>query len=214
MTASAPQTPPAQTLKRRPWRLFTVVGVIALLLFIGYYLRGTWATASPTDPDSPRKGPICQLVLSPDGHKVIRTAVLLPVPVETAWKVLSDYSEWERLFKTIRENKAEVVGPNQHHVVSSVTTPMGTLNLDFIVTHEKLPEGGYRAWWDAPTRELPVNHGEIRITPKGKDNTLLVYTVHKEYSTYPTFLVNNMLLGQQKDLVRTLGQRIVEISKE
>jgi hypothetical protein len=141
--------------------------------------------------------------------------VVIPVPVETAWKILSNYDEWERLFKTVREKKvAEQLDEHHHHVVSDVMTPLGMISLDFIITHEELPDGGYLASWDAPTKELPVNRGTIRISPHGQDQTLLVYSVRKQYQKYPRFLVNNMLLHQQPDLVGTLRRRMVEVAKE
>ena len=201
---------------RRPARRFLAyVTVACLALFAAYYARGTWAAKQATDPQSPADGVICQLVRDPDGEKVIRTAVVIPVPVDTAWQILSDYAEWEQLFKTIRRKQvAEPIGENQHHVVSDVTTPLGTLSLDFVVTHEETPDGGYLARWDAPTKELPINKGTIRITPQGDAETLFVYTVHKQYRKYPTFLVNNVLLGHQPDLVRTLAARMEEVAQQ
>ncbi|MCA9239799.1 MAG: SRPBCC family protein [Planctomycetales bacterium] len=201
---------------RRPARQFLVYVLMALLaLFALYFARGAWAAKQAKDPASPQDGVICQLVRDPDGEKVIRTAVVIPVPIETAWRILSDYGEWERLFKTIRRKQlSEPIGENQHHVVSQVTTPLGTLSLDFIVTHEKTADGGYLAWWDAPTDELPINKGTIRITPRGDGETLFVYTVHKQYRRYPSFLVNNMLLRHQPDLVRTLAARMEEVAHQ
>ena len=93
-------------------------------------------------------------------------------------------------------------------------TPLGTISLDFIITHEEIPSGGYLAWWDAPTDELPINEGTIRITPMGPEETLFVYTVRKQYRQYPSFLVNNMLLNHQPDLVATLAERMLEVADE
>mgnify|MGYP007073180382 CR=1 FL=1 len=99
-------------------------------------------------------------------------------------------------------------------MVSDIVTPLGVLQLDFIVTHEQLANGGYLASWDAPTEELPVNRGTIRVTPQDDGKTLLVYTVCKEYQKYPQFVVYNMLLDHQRDLVETLRDRIMEIAAE
>lgn len=201
---------------RRPARLW-LAGVLmaCLALFAAYYARGAWTAKLAMDPASTEDGVICQLVRNPDGEEVIRTAVVIPVPIDAAWQILSDYGEWERLFKTIRRKQvAEPIGENQHHVVSDVTTPLGTLSLDFVVTHEQSADGGYLAWWDAPTEELPINKGTIRITPRGDAETLFVYTVHKQYRKYPSFLVNNMLLRHQPDLVRTLAARMEEVARQ
>ena len=199
----------------RPYLYLFAVSAVCLFLFGFYYWRGSWPADNPTDPKSVSDGVRCQLLRSHKDRKEIRTAVIIPVPVETAWRILSNYEEWERLFKTVRRKQiTEQVGENQHHVVSDVTTPMGTLSLDFIVTHENLPGGGYRASWDAPTPELPVNEGDMRITPFSPNETLFVYTVRKEYRRYPSFLVNNMLLNHQPDLVATLATRMQEVAKE
>jgi hypothetical protein len=64
-------------------------------------------------------------------------------------------------------------------------TPLGTVSLDFIVTHQSTEDGGHLAWWDAPIHKLPVNRGTIRITPLAADRTLLVYTVVKRWRIYP-----------------------------
>src|SRR5207247_1529017 len=83
-----------------------------------------------------------------------------------------------KLFKTVRrKQRTEPLEGNRRHVVSDVMTPMGTISLDFIVTHEETPDGGYLAWWDAPTRELPINRGTIRISPRGANQTLFGYSV-------------------------------------
>jgi len=193
-----------------------VVGVLlgCGVLFGWYYIRGTWATKNPTYPSSPEDGVTSVIVLNEDGDKEIRTAVVIPVSVENAWKILSNYDEWERLFTTIRASKTEELDNNRYHVVSEVMTPLGTIKLETIVTHEKIPGGGYRAWWDAPTDELPLNRGSIRVTPQGPEQTLLVYTVLKQYRQYPQFVVYNTLLGHQKDLVGTLRERIIEAAGE
>jgi len=197
------------------YRFLFGVSAVCVFLFGFYYLRGAWPADIPSDPKSVSDGVRCQLIRTHKDRTEIRTAVVIPVPLETAWRILSDYEEWERLFKTVRRKQiTERVGENQHHVVSDVTTPMGTLTLDFIVTHEHLPGGGYRASWDAPTPELPVNEGEMRITPLSPNETLFVYTVRKEYRKYPSFLVNNMLLNHQPDLVATLATRMQEVAKE
>ncbi|MFM9960891.1 MAG: SRPBCC family protein [Planctomycetaceae bacterium] len=185
------------------------------LLFGWYFVRGTWAASKMVDPTTPEQGVIAKLVLSDDGHREIRTAVVIPVSIDQAWRILSDYDEWEKMFKTVRrKQRTEPLEGNRRHVVSDVMTPMGTISLDFIVTHEETPDGGYLAWWDAPTRELPINKGTIRITPHGANQTLFVYTVRKKYQQYPEFLVNNMLLKHQPDIVSTLRLRMIEAAKE
>ena len=211
--ASAAKTVPSK--KRRMKRILILVLLGFGLLFGFYFVRGTWAASKMDDPTTPEQGVIAKLVLSDDGHREIRTAVVIPVSIAQAWRILSDYDEWEKLFKTVRrKQRTEPLEGNRRHVVSDVMTPMGTISLDFIVTHEETPDGGYRAWWDAPTRELPINRGEIRISPRGQRQTLFVYVVRKKYQQYPEFLVNNMLLDQQMDLVRTLSGRMIEIAKE
>jgi hypothetical protein len=211
-TEPAASRPPRRRLVLR----FMVIALLACAaLFTWYYFRGSWATAKPKYPASPSEGVTSQIVLNKQGQKEIQTAVVLPVSIETAWKILSNYKEWEKLFKTVRERApTEQLDKNRHHVVSDVTTPLGVIQLDFIVTHETTTDGGYLAWWDAPTKDLPVNRGEIRITPQGPNQTLLVYTVCKQYRQYPQFAVYNMLLDHQRDLVETLGERIVEVSKQ
>jgi uncharacterized membrane protein len=201
----------------RPRIVRWIVGVTLVFagLFVWYYLRGTWATATPEYPAAAEQGVVSQLVKNTESGNEIHTAVVVPVPVETAWSILSNYEEWERLFKTVREREpTKQLDENRHHVVSDVITPLGVLQLDFIVTHEKTPEGGYRAWWDAPTDDLPVNRGEITIAPQGPDATLLVYVIEKRYKQYPQFLVYNLLFDQQADVVGTLRQRMLEIAQE
>jgi hypothetical protein len=212
--AESPTPPPASAGQGRIARLLLAVLAGCLLLFGWYYWRGTAASA-PVDPQTPQDGVICQLARADDGGTDVRTAVVIPVPLDDAWRILSDYEEWERLFKTVRRKQvAEPAGENRHHVVSEVWTPMGMLSLDFIVTHERTAAGGYVARWDAPTNELPVNRGTIEITPLAGEQTLFVYTVRKHYKSYPDFLVNNALLNHQPDLIATLSQRMIEVAQE
>ena len=209
--AASKSTPPKRPIKR----ILCLVLLGFCVLFGWYFARGTWAASKMDDPTTPEQGVIAKLVLSDDGHREIRTAVVIPVTIEQAWRILSDYDEWEKMFKTVRQKqRTEPLEGNRRHVVSDVMTPMGTITLDFIVTHEEIPTGGYRASWDAPTRELPINRGEIRITPHGANQTLFVYTVRKKYQQYPEFLVNNMLLKHQPDIVSTLRLRMIEAAKE
>ena len=216
--SSPPDTRPSSSsaVRHPARRLLAVVLVCCVVLFTWYYLRGTWATTSPVYPSSPDEGVKSVIVLNDQGSREIQTAVLLPVPVETAWSILSNYAEWERLFPTIRRlgSETKVLDKDRHHVVSDVMTPLGILKLDFIVTHEKTSDGGFIASWNAPTAELPVNEGAIRVTPRGPQLTLLVYTVHKQYREYPQFMVYNKLLGHQTDLVGTLSTRILEAAGE
>ncbi len=211
MVDQAAATTEPRSRRRTPHPHRLAVLALCLALFALAYLRGTWADRSPRDPQGLEDGVISRLVVDEKGDRAIRTAVVLPVSEQAAWKVLCDYNEWERLFKTVRRNKvAEQLDEYHHHVVSEVMTPLGTVSLDFIVTHESTTDGGHLAWWDAPTHQLPVNRGTIRTTPLAADRTLLVYTVVKQWRIYPAFFVNNMLLNQQPDLVATLGKRIVE----
>ena len=190
------------------------IAAILTTLFVWFYLRGTSAAANPREPASAEEGVLTRLVLDAEGRREIRTSVVIPVPLETAWSILSDYDEWEKLFKTVRKQRqTEPLDGNRHHVVSQVLTPLGTLELDFIVTHEETADGGYVARWDAPTAELPVNQGTIKITPLGPEQTLFVYSIRKEYRRYPAFLVNNVLLGHQTDLVETLRNRMVAAAR-
>ena len=216
MSEAPTKTSAVQPSSRRVVPRFIVIVFLACFsLFAWYYLRGSWATEKPTYPTTPADGVLSQIVKNADGEKEIQTSVVLPVSTDTAWKILSNYEEWERLFKTVQERApTEQLNENRHHVVSDITTPLGVMQLDFIVTHEATPDGGYLAWWDAPTEELPVNRGTIRVTPQGPDQVLLVYTVCKQYRQYPQFVVYNALLGHQRDLVETLRDRIIEISHE
>ena len=218
---NSPATPPAGDVtkvppKKRPIkRILCFVLLGFCVLFGWFFVRGTWAASKMVDPTTPEQGVIAKLVLSDDGHREIRTAVVIPVSIAQAWKILSDYDEWEKMFKTVRQKqRTEPLEGNRRHVVSDVMTPMGTITLDFIVTHTETPDGGYLASWDAPTRELPINRGEIRITPSGPNQTLFVYTVRKKYQQYPEFLVNNMLLKHQPDIVNTLRERMIEAARE
>ena len=216
MSAPLPSKPDKPSNIRKPVRQLMVSAILfCLILFTWFYIRGSWATKNPTDPASPADG-VKSVIVQKDGKKEIRTSVVIPVSVENAWSIISNYEEWERLFSTIHRLDPEtgVLDNNRHHVVSDVMTPLGMIKLDFIVTHENTADGGYVAWWDAPTEELPINRGEIRVTPKGSEQTLLVYSIDKQYRKYPQFAVYNVLLGHQTDLVSTLRKRIIEAANK
>ena len=187
-----------------------LTGLLSFSLLLGAcYLRGTSAVSKMDDPATPEQGALTKIVMSDDGNREIRTAVVIPVAIEQAWEMLSG-DEWQKLFESVRQK--EQAGPleqNRRHVIADVMTPLGTITLDMIVTMEELPGGGYQAWWDAPADDLIIKKGNIRITPQGPGQTLFVYTAQRKYRQYPEFLVNNMLLNHQSDVVNTVQKRMI-----
>src|SRR5262249_38155877 len=103
-TAGAPAPTPASRGKKR----WLIPALLLVLFSIGRAwvgVPGTWAETEARNPASAAEGPVAQLVQEPDGRKVVRSAMIVPYPIDRVWAVVTDYDHFDQVFPYLRGTK-------------------------------------------------------------------------------------------------------------
>jgi carbon monoxide dehydrogenase subunit G len=179
-----------------------ILGIVAAAAG-ALWLRGTLAGTAERNPASPAEGVLTQLLLTPEGRKVVRCAAVFAQPPATVWKAVTDYAGFERIFPTVKAVKTGIEADGRHRFACDVTSLLGTWPVDVRIRHEEAP-GKYTASWDEPTGDVLVNRGSWTLLPAPGDQTLVVYTLDVEVRRLPGFLVRAVLLSRQRTVVEAL----------
>jgi ribosome-associated toxin RatA of RatAB toxin-antitoxin module len=206
-TTAAPATPPRRFKKR--WIAWTLLALV-LLFFAGAYIRGTWADTEPRDPKNASEGCIAQLLLLPDGRKVVRCAEVVDAPAARVWVLLTDYDKFSGVFPYVRELKAEKEADGRHHLTGTVHSQIyGDWPLEVTMTHEEPAGAGeYRASWDSPGGNIRVNRGHWTVTPLDEKRCRVAYVIDLEVNSCPTWLLRNIVLNRVTKIVGAVGQHL------
>lgn len=190
-------------------RIFIPLVLLAIMssIFAALWIRGTVADTSERNPGSPADGVVTQLLLAADGRKVVRCAVVLEDPVDTVWKAVTDYAQFEKTFPTVRGVKSSVEADGRHRLACDVSSILGSWPIDVRIRHEEAP-GRYVASWDEPSGDVIVNRGSWTLLPVPGERTLVVYTLDVEVRPFPSFLVRAVLLSRQKTVVEALRNHL------
>jgi ribosome-associated toxin RatA of RatAB toxin-antitoxin module len=211
MTAPAP-APVAKPKRRRARLLFipVLLLVLALLAFVVFYIRGTWATSEAGNPATVQEGPISQLYLTPEGDKVIRCAILLPYPVERVLGVVTDYAHYSEFLPYLSDIQAERKDDDWLMKGQAQSAVSGTWPFEITVREERLGRSQWRIRWDEQPNqsEVALNRGSWELTPAGDNQTLLVLTLQAEVRSTPTFFLRNFFLYRLKQVVRAVERRL------
>jgi ribosome-associated toxin RatA of RatAB toxin-antitoxin module len=215
---SAPSPPskptPAATPKKRRLRLLCIPVVLlglALLAFLVFYIRGTWASSVVHDPTTVAQGPISELYDAPDGHKVVRCAIVLPFPIEIVWAVVTDYSHYSDFLSYLSDIQATKKDDGWKMKGKADSALSGTWAFDITVHEDKPPSPKpWRVSWDEnPSQgEVEVNRGSWELTPAGENQTLLVLTLEAEVRGAQSFFLRNFFLHRLKVVVRAVEKRL------
>ena len=68
-------------------------------------------------------------------------------------------------------------------------------------TRAEARPGQFEASWDGPTGSVTVNRGSWTVTPMGQGRTLLVYSLEAEIAPFPNFVVRNVQLSREMEVV-------------
>ncbi len=211
---SAPAPPPAAKPKRRRARLVVIpVGLLALALlaFVVFYIRGTWASTDARNPATVQEGPVSQLYQNPDGDKVIRCAILLPYPIERVLAVVTDYDHYSDFLPYLHDIQTERADGDWFMKGQAQSAIGGTWPFDIQVHEEFVGRGqGWRVRWDEKPHqgEVTLNRGSWELTPAGDNQTLLVLSLQAEVQSTPTFFLRNFFLYRLKQVVRAVDRRL------
>src|SRR5262249_35638485 len=107
--------PPARRhLKKR----VLIPGIILTLLVVllGWAaVRGTWADTVEKNPSSSREGPLAQLYQAPDGHKMVRCALVVDRPLADIWAVVTDYDHFHEIFPYLQSCHGAAEADGRYH---------------------------------------------------------------------------------------------------
>jgi ribosome-associated toxin RatA of RatAB toxin-antitoxin module len=209
-----PTPPPAATPKKRRLRLLFIPAVLlalALLAFLVFYVRGTWAATEPRNPGSVGEGPVSQLYQTPDGHKVVRCAILLPYSVERVWAVVTDYAHYSDFLQYLSDIQTTKDGDAWKMTGQADSALSGTWAFNITVHDDKPPlPKPWHVWWDENPGQgdLELNRGSWELTPAADNQTLLVLSLEAEVAGTQTFFLRNFFLHRLKVVVRAVEKRL------
>lgn len=213
-TARTPAPEPARRVKKR----WLIPGILLGLLAVGMAwvaIRGTWADAEVRNPTSAAEGPVAQLVQEPSGRKVVRSAMIVPYPIDRVWAVVTDYDHFDQIFPYLRGTRGQHDPDGRWHMTARAGWP-GVLDwaIETHITHKTSPASGNAAQpedmasWDEPGGELLVNRGSWDLRPAGTGETLIVYTLDIEVARFPNFMVRAALLDRVSNIMRAVADRL------
>lgn len=203
---------PAQPGSPRPGlrkRILIPAVVVALLVLflIGAIVRGTWADTEARNPTDPSEGIIRQVFLTPEGHKIVRCAMVLDHPLDQVWAVVTDYEHFPEIFSTLRSARAESAGDGTVRLSGEARAFFTVWPFDIVIRHQITPDRRSASWTGEGDRVRMV-HGSWTLTPAGPNRTLLVYASEVEVPGYPGWFVRNVLLTRQPKVLQAVADRL------
>jgi carbon monoxide dehydrogenase subunit G len=184
--------------------------LVLLVVFIFFYIRGTWADSETRDPQSSDDGIICRLYQPPDGDWQVRCSMVLDHPPEKVWDVLTDYDSFVDIFPTLEscsKNNVTIMPRSTTRTVylsGEARSAIGTWPFEIVVEEEKTP-GRYHSHWRGERGDVKKIAGSWTVTPAGERKTLLVYVSHIEIKGYPQWVVVNALKSRQPKAMQAVA---------
>lgn len=192
-------------------RIFIPIIVLGLVLglLIWLYVRGTWADTEVRNPQTTTEGTVSQLYRTPEGDVQVRCAILVDAMAAKVWAVVRDYTNHPRFLPYISATEVQPRGDNGVYLSGIAHSRLwGDWPFAMVITHEEQPGQEYTAKWDYPTPTLLVNRGGWTLTPKGPNQTQVVYTLQWEVKYYPNFFVRNLLLDRLHQVLKGLRDEV------
>lgn len=202
---NAPASPPDKRVRKRVVIPGIFIGGVAVLL-LWAAVRGTWAETEPRNPSSADDRVVSQLLLTPQGHKEIRCAMIVAAPADRVWAIVTDYDHFAEIFPNTTASKGVRDADGRWHLTGEVKSPVGRWAIDVHVKHEE-SANEFIASWDEPRGALKVNRGSWTVTRQSEDKTLLEYNLELKVSPFPSFVVRAVLLEQLKPVMAAVARR-------
>jgi uncharacterized protein YndB with AHSA1/START domain len=198
-------TRPPTRLKKRVVIPTVFIGVVVGLLIWGI-VRGNWTDAHPSNPSSASDGVVTQLLRNSEGRIQIRAAMVVKVPPENVWKVVTDYDHFADVFPNISTSKGIREPDGRWHLTGEVRSIVGRWPMDLHVQHEE-SASKFVASWDEPHATWKVNRGSWVVAPHGNRESLLEYNLELKVSPFPDFVVRAVLLEQLRPVMKVVANR-------
>jgi hypothetical protein len=199
----APTPSPSRPIKKRIAIPITLIVIVVLLLTWGA-IRGTWADAEVRTPSSAADGVMAQLLRTANGRKQLRAALIVSVPPDRVWNVVTNYDHFTEVFPNISASKGTREPDGRWHLTGEVRSIIWRWPMDVHLRH--LEEAGrFIASWDEPHGTWKVNRGSWVVTPHGAGETLLEYNLDLKVAPFPDFVVRAVLFGQLKPIIKAVA---------
>ena len=194
------------SLKKRILIPATLAALLVLVL-LAAIVRGTWADTLARNPSEPSEGVVRQLLLTPEGTKIVRCAQVLDHPLDTVWTTVTDYELFTEIFPTLRSSHVESTKDGIVRLTGEALAFNSIWPFEIEIRHEVTPEKRIASWDGVPERNGKVQrlHGSWTLTPAGPNRTLLVYASEIEVRGYPNWFVRNVLLTRQPTVLRAVS---------
>jgi uncharacterized protein YndB with AHSA1/START domain len=210
-TAAAAAQPPKRRVRKRIWIPSALLGV--LVLFVGWlWWRGTSADTVERNPASAADGAVTQL-LSQEGRTFVRTAIVVPAPPATVWKVVTDYDSHPKFIRYIAELSSEKRDDGRVRLSGVAHSRLwGDFPFQSDVTHAEEPaKGEYAASWHEEGKAgFLVDRGGWTVKRLPDDQSLLIFTLQMEIEGYPNFLVRNILMDRVGAIVQSMRDEVAK----
>jgi hypothetical protein len=134
----------------------------------------------------------------------VRCAAVLDFAPEEVWATVTDYDHFTEIFPTVAESQVTAAGEGRFRHTGVAITALGNWPFEIDVRNERDGET-YRSSWEGAKGDVTLIRGGWTMTPAGAGKTLLVYTSEVEIKKYPNFIVRNLLLLRQPQVLRAVG---------
>jgi coenzyme Q-binding protein COQ10 len=198
-------------MKVRPRVLLPLIFVVAVAGGIGgFFVRGTWADGIVRTPTTHADGMIRQLLLTAEGRKIVRGALVIDAPIEKVWDVITDYDHFADFMPNIASLHSSVEADGRIKLSGVVTTFAADFPIELHVRHDR---ASWTTSWDEATGEFAVNKGHWTLEKHGsqgdaRDHTLVVYELDIEVKGYPSPVVRALVLHRLKKTLRAVEKRV------
>jgi uncharacterized membrane protein len=211
MAIDAAAHPRKRRVRKRIWIPSALLGV--LMLSVAWLAwRGTNAETMERNPASAADGAITQL-LSQDGRTFVRTAIVVPAPPATVWKVVTDYDSHPKFIRYIASISSQERDDGRVRITGVAHSRLwGDFPFESDVTHaEKPTQGEYAATWHEEGKAgFVVDRGGWTVKRLSDDQTLLIFTLQMEIEGYPNFLVRNILMDRVGAIVQSMRDEVAK----
>jgi uncharacterized membrane protein len=209
MASAEPADSPRRVKKR-----FVIPAIVLLVLlgvFVWLYIRGTVADAAEHNPGTPFDATVTQLYSDADGNVMVRSAVIIDVPLKDVWAVIADYDSHAKFMPYVSSLTATAEGDGKYHLTGVAHSRVwGDWPFDsHVQQHMDRKQGVARVTWDEQgDGELAVNRGGWELRKIRDARTLLIFTLQVETVHYPNFIVRNIIMDRLPAVVQSVRDEV------
>lgn len=183
-----------------------LVAAFLACLLLGFVWRGVSAGPVPTGPTTEAEGLVSALVALPDGRRVAWAARVLPHPAPQVWAAVTDYPAFPRIFPFLSQVRAL---PEAGGVALEGEVAILGMKVPFAakVAHQDGPPV-WRASWDTPSPQVPVNRGSWTLEDAGNGKTRVIYQLDLELEGWPLAVVRSYLRDHIGSVIDALATEV------